>query len=1321
MIKLSHLIVPCAFTLSVMTLPVIALTTGARPSASPVQEGGITADSCFVHIDSNQYTIGETMPRYFHEVAVGTPCSAGYDVEIRYPEYKALTGSELKALRSLQEGGELAADQDIAQDGVVLMPEPQRIGGLNLNTYMAMSRKQGYLNVSFSPVVLHEGRWKRILSCQVRVVPRDAATAKAAPAAASSYAASAERWAEKSVLSQGKWAKIRVEKEGIYQLTDADVKKMGFSSLANVRVFGYGGLMQVEAFTFPEPSESLLQTTVPDDLVEVPTLSTTDGRRLFWAEGTTRFTWVTGSQLYTHTQNTYSNYSYYFITEGTPASVQKIPAETSQPTVRMESVPYAVVYDNDIFSWYEGGRRMFDEHDFSTSNTHTYRIATPDLTSGDQVVVSSFGAASNSETTPYEITVNGTKILTSSVARYDVSNSSAKVETKTTRGVTSLTGSGTNSVLISTSNSNSARLDYLNFNYQRRLTVSDSPYSFSPQSAGVVSLNIAGASSTTHLWRIGQAGCPTVELSANLSGDVLSAVTSTGLRRFVCFDESHTYAAPEYVGEVENQNLHSLSHMDYIIIVPASGKLTEQAERLLALHREREGLSGCVVRADQLYNEFSSGTPDANAYRRFLKMLYDRAGSDEDAMPKYCLFMGKSSWDNRHLSAAMQGNSLDDYLLAYEVDGTSNTIGSVASYVTDDFFALLDDGEGRTISSEKPDIALGRMACQTPEEARVLVDKVETYMNNTDAGSWKNTIVMIGDDGDNNLHMDDAERVAQTIESVNDKLDVQRVYWDRYTRTTSATGYSYPQATERIFQYMTDGAAVFNYSGHGAPGSISHAQVLVTKDFATARSPYMPLWVLASCEIFPFDSQEESLAETSMFVPDGGSIAFICATRAVYPQQNFSINRNFCQNLFAPASSGGRISMAEALRRAKVSLVQNSTDLTFNKLKYVFFGDPALRLSLPTGTVVIDSINGQAISPSSPLSVLPAGGVARFSGHVCRMDDATAIDETFSGTVSATIYDRKELVVCKDNQKSLLGDNTPFTFYERAKNVYRGDAKATAGRFEFVLTIPRDISYSDEPGRISLYAVSDDRMQEYNGYSEAFCLNGTSSDADADTIPPKVTLYINSIDNPDYAITDENPVLIADLFDECGINNAGISLGHDIELVLDDNNSDYINLRSYFKYDFGSYQKGQIVYPLSGLSRGLHKAALRAWDVNNNFTVSDVHFIVRGDYHDGMMTEGYITSTQNPASSTTSLITYFPENADEPGLVTYEVYDTRGRIVFKQSGAVASAARSASLSWNLCGNGGQPLPDGVYFYRAVITSKGGRFETDAQKLIISRR
>ena len=48
--------------------------------------------------------------------------------------------------------------------------------------------------------------------------------------------ADSSRYASESVLNSGKWVKIQVAEDGIYKLTAADLKKMGFSNLDKVEV-----------------------------------------------------------------------------------------------------------------------------------------------------------------------------------------------------------------------------------------------------------------------------------------------------------------------------------------------------------------------------------------------------------------------------------------------------------------------------------------------------------------------------------------------------------------------------------------------------------------------------------------------------------------------------------------------------------------------------------------------------------------------------------------------------------------------------------------------------------------------------------------------------------------------------------------------------------------------------------------------------------------------------------------------------------------------------------------------------------------------------
>lgn len=1303
--------------------------SAALPAAA---EDFIASDSCFAHIDSNLYVVGHSLPRFTEEVYVGKISPAGYDIELQYPEFKSLSAKEIKAIRQLQKNGEILSDADIDASGIIIMPSPAPTGGLNLEQNMLVERKMGYLQISFCPVVRHEGQWKRIISCKIKVTDKAAAAAaNGAKAAAKAEAVPdpRDRWAEHSVLSQGKWAKISVTKEGIYQLTADDVKKMGFTDFSKIKVYGYGGLLQDEVLSFPDEDPTQHQTTTPDDLCEVPVHLTSDGRLLFWAEGLVKYNWNKNTKAYSHLKNHYATASYYFITESENprAEVQTLPSVDSSIDLKpLTEVPYVSILDIDERSWYPGGRRMFEEHDYSTSPTQSYRLTTPEFSlnaQGTKTVEVSMSASATTSTS-FSVKVNNTNLGTLNVGYYDPDSSVAKVALTSFSNLSNLSATEGNVFTLSTTSGHKAALDFIRINYPRHLTLSDEPYSFSPK-ADNVKLCIDGANTTTHVWRIGQKGSPTAEVPATLNAEgQLEAPTNTGMRRFVVFDESKTFSVPTFVSNIDNQDLHADSNIDYVIIVPTNGKLIEQATRLGEIHKAKDGYTYKVVRADQLYNEFSSGTPDASAYRRYLKMLYDRAGYDPEAMPQYCLFMGISSWDNRLITAENKGKNPDDYLLSFQVDNSVYNVGSVDSYVTDDFFGMLDDGEGSTLAQNRLDVALGRMVCRNNEEARLLIDKTERYINKEDCGSWKNSIVMLADDGDSNTHMHDSERVVSVLEKQDSSMNILKVYWDRYKWTAAATGYTYPQGTARIRQLMTEGALLFNYSGHGSPGMISHYKLLQTPDFAEALSPHMAVWVLASCEIYPFDNGENNLAEASLYVPNGGSVAFICATRAVYAPANNPFNIAYSSYLFERDDTGQFNTLGKTMCLAKAKILDNvgtgvAGDNSINKLKYICFGDPALRLSIPEGKIVIDSINGKALTEYKELASLPAGSVATFCGHVCAQD-SEEVDESFNGSVSAVIFDCEETITCKNNKDGGTNkDVGPMVFNERSKTIFRGSTKAEGGKFQFTAVIPRDISYSDKAGRISLYAVNNEKTREYNGHSETFCLRGTADTDEPDVTGPKVNAYINSIDNPDYTITDANPVLIADISDDYGINNAGISLGHDIELVLDGNNANVINLNSYFNYEFGSYQRGQLVYEMKEMPCGQHTATLRVWDVNNNVTISDVHFIVRTENAQGGKS-GYVTATKNPATTETRFITYFPADETVEGIVTYEVYDTRGRCVYKQPISVAQGSATASHTWDLCGNDHTPLPGGVYFYRTLINTSKGQEATDAQKLIITR-
>ena len=783
----------------------------------------------------------------------------------------------------------------------------------------------------------------------------------------------------------------------------------------------------------------------------------------------------------------------------------------------------------------------------------------------------------------------------------------------------------------------------------------------------------------------------------NLKAENTISITQTagGNLRLDYIDLQHAEPAPITIGEptyvyrITNQDHHADAATDMVIIIPTSQNLLAQAERLKAHHEQHDGLRVTIVPADELYNEFSSGTPDATAYRRYLKMLYDRATTSNDK-PRYLLLFGDGAWDNRMLTSEWSGYNTDDYLLCYE---SENSFSQVNCYVSDDFFCLLDDEEviqttngNSTTYAGKPDVAVGRLPARTPDEAKTLVDKIISYAQNEYAGPWQNEICMMGDDGNDNSHMKTADKVATMIESTYPNYNVDKIYWDAYQRTSSSTGYSYPDVTRLIKQQLQNGALMMNYCGHGAAYAMSHELVMKLTDFESQQSNYLPLWMTASCDIMPFDGQEENIGETVMLNSKGGGIAFFGTTRTVYATYNEVMNLAFTKHVLTPSMAIG-----EAVRLAKCELVEKSSDLTCNKLQYTLLGDPALQLNTPRQKMVVDSINGM---PATQGIKLAAGSIVRITGHV-ELNNET--DTDFNGIVTLSVRDAEETITCRLNDRSSTGADKAFVYQDRTNYLYRGSENVTEGIFNFTFVIPKDISYTDGSGLMTLYAINADKTRSAHGENESFELIGSST-ALTDSIGPSVYCYLNSKNFKNGGKVNTTPYFIAELYDDSGINASGSSIGHDLELIIDGDMNQTYNLNNYFEYDFGNYRSGSIGFSIPQLSIGTHKLLFRAWDILNNSTTTELLFEVSEDAGAG---EFNVTCTQNPASTNTQFVI----THDRPGSelkVTLDVFDLGGRQLWRQTDTVMATNDTVTIDWNLNVAGGSRLHTGLYLCRLTL-------------------
>ena len=197
----------------------------------------------------------------------------------------------------------------------------------------------------------------------------------------------------------------------------------------------------------------------------------------------------------------------------------------------------------------------------------------------------------------------------------------------------------------------------------------------------------------------------------------------------------------------------------------------------------------------------------------------------------------------------------------------------------------------------------------------------------------------------------------------------------------------------------------------------------------------------------PFDGQEENIGETALFYKKGGAIAFYGTTRTVYQPQNRLMNLSFTNRVLSKDQNGKPMPIGEAVRLAKNELISpgvivgydsqgreiRSTDQSTNRLQYSLLGDPALRLAIPTQQVAIESINDTPLTDGAVVK-LKAGSTAKVTGRILNDDGQT--DNAFNGTMTAVVRDVKEKIVCRLNNTTSDGADTPFIYYDRINTLF---------------------------------------------------------------------------------------------------------------------------------------------------------------------------------------------------------------------------------------------------------------------------------------------
>ncbi|MCG8452811.1 MAG: type IX secretion system sortase PorU, partial [Spirochaetales bacterium] len=428
----------------------------------------------------------------------------------------------------------------------------------------------------------------------------------------------------------------------------------------------------------------------------------------------------------------------------------------------------------------------------------------------------------------------------------------------------------------------------------------------SVDSNNVSTFRLKDISSSTKVWDITDPRNPRLVETVPDGSNLSFTLATDSLREFIAFNNTG-YLSPEVVGSVDNQNLHGMSAPEMIVITHPN--FTSYANQIADHHRNVDGMDVFVTTPELIYNEFSSGAPDVSAIRNFMKMFYDRATTDSE-IPKYLLLVGDGSYDNKTVSA-----DNTNYILTYQ---SSNSIKPTSSFVTDDYFAILDDSE--TITNGSLDLGVGRMAVKSTDEAKAVTDKILHYATSSDCyGDWRNIICFTGDDEDGNQHMSDADYLATYVDTAYSVFNVEKIYLDAYQQVSTPAGQRYPDVNSAIDDRVNRGALIFNYTGHGGELGLAHESVIdINQINSWSNYNQMPLFMTATCEFSRFDDPERTSAgELIQLNPNGGGVGLFTTTRVVYASSNFILSRNFYRVVFESDENGERYCLGDIMRITK--------------------------------------------------------------------------------------------------------------------------------------------------------------------------------------------------------------------------------------------------------------------------------------------------------------------------------------------------------------------------------------------------------------------
>lgn len=1008
--------------------------------------------------------------------------------------------------------------------------------------------------------------------------------------------------AQNSVLASGQWLKVGITQSGIYQITPSWLSSLGLKA-SSIGVYGH------EIGELPQA----ISATRPIDLQPIPFLKQGD-KILFYGE---KF------------NHHYSDTTFYFIRLDDPApkTMTDLPSvTTSSPALDFGYSRFH--YEPETYNLLQSGREWLGDGFFGNVN-RTIQYPLTDYKTGIPSLLSGRLASSSVAPGTFTFSIPGNPIApitfpATTGGRYDQKaflqtfSASVNPEIKDQSWTWNLAYSNT---------TGSGYIDYIDLHYPRKFNATnENPHYFLPNKTdSTFSISIQNRQANHLVW-------------IKLAGKGWQNVSSLAFNKIapgaelLIFDPAKA-ADPKTGAIVSNQNIRADASADLLIL---SSPSILPAAKLLASYKSSKGIAAKAYSTKEIYNEFSAGKTDVTAIRDFIR----------SKKPKYVLLLGDATVDYKGINKVATAIERQNYVPSYE---SRESLQPLQTYVSDDFFGLIADNQGEWLEgneamNEPIAVGIGRIPARSFEEANTVVNKL--ISSETRALLQPYRFAWLADDGDANIHVQDAEDFARFIPEA---YQVQKTYIDQFPQEVNNGFYTSAAGKKASLELFNRDADFIHFLGHGSESAWTDEKVITNNEIQTLKnSRHLPLLLTATCQFGRFDDPNQlSGAELSLLSNQGGAIGLISTTRPVFQSSNYLFGQAFYRQLVNHLNDKN-YRLGDLFRDAK----NDSQSGVINR-NITLLGDPTYPLPW----------NHQALT--------------------IRLD--TLASGTIQGQTTPSIDGEIRLFYFgEDTPMQTLGTKTDkFSYLKSGELMAINSAKVEKGKFTLANVPAAKLKWTARTA-----------TETYGGGMRSIVKLTSET---KEVIAPLLTASL--LNESDPLACTPNPLLQIKISDASSLRLVGpkgekalISINDTLEIPFSD----------VFISELGNSKQGTVTIPFESLAPGFYKIKANCFDVHTNQGFCSFEFRVSADNKE----QGSLQIYPNPITERTNF-SFLQEKRWTSYRYKLKIYSNLGKQMLEKTGMIPgsdSVNQTFSIEWSTAE---KSQLDFINYYQIEITYDDG--------------